>query len=169
MSLHNQEKLTQLPELQTHRVLYPFYKASFSQTYLTLPSTSTVTEQRHHSSSELPSWIWLTSQSCTYLYWPAPPHDPQGIRVASGFEFSVCLSACLLVLCKFSNFWLETTLGFMSKVWSDWDLIVGTFFLSTAVIRSCGHKLMGTYMWPALKKWTEKKKKSITFFIKRKR
>ena len=39
--------------------------------------------------------------------WPAPPDDPQGIRVASGFEFSVCLSVCLLVcllvLDKFSN------------------------------------------------------------------
>ena len=29
--------------------------------------------------------------------WPAPPDDPQGIRVASGFEFSVCLSVCLFV------------------------------------------------------------------------
>ena len=27
--------------------------------------------------------------------WPAPPDDPQGIRVASGFEFSVCLSVCV--------------------------------------------------------------------------
>ena len=29
------------------------------------------------------------------LWWPALPHDPQGIRVASGFEFSDCLFACL--------------------------------------------------------------------------
>ena len=40
-------------------------------------------------------------------YWPAHPNDPQGIRVASGFEFSVCVSVCLsaylFVLCKFSN------------------------------------------------------------------
>ena len=28
-------------------------------------------------------------------YWPAPPDDPQGIRVASGFEFSACVCACL--------------------------------------------------------------------------
>ena len=36
-------------------------------------------------------------------YWPAPPDDPQGIRVASVIEFSVCLS----VLGKFSNFFLQ--------------------------------------------------------------
>ena len=45
------------------------------------------------------------------MYWPTPPHDPQGIRVASGFEFSVCLSvcvsACLFVLCKFSNLFVD--------------------------------------------------------------
>ena len=29
------------------------------------------------------------------MYWPAPPDDPQGIRVASVIEFSVCLSVCL--------------------------------------------------------------------------
>ena len=39
--------------------------------------------------------------------WPAHPDDPQGIRVASVFEFSVCLSVCLSVLCKFSNFFLQ--------------------------------------------------------------
>ena len=32
---------------------------------------------------------------CTKSYWPAPLHDPQGIRVASGFEFSACLFVCL--------------------------------------------------------------------------
>ena len=37
--------------------------------------------------------------------WPAPPNDPQGIRVASVIEFSVCLSVCGCVLGKFSNFW----------------------------------------------------------------
>ena len=31
------------------------------------------------------------------IYWPAPPDDPQGIRVASVFEFSVCLFVCLFV------------------------------------------------------------------------
>ena len=36
-------------------------------------------------------------------YWPAPPDDPQGIRVASVIEFSVCL----FVLSKFSNFFLQ--------------------------------------------------------------
>ena len=40
-------------------------------------------------------------------YWPAHPDDPQGIRVASVFEFSVCLFVCVLVLCKFSNFFLQ--------------------------------------------------------------
>ena len=29
--------------------------------------------------------------------WPAHPDDPQGIRVASVFEFSVCLFVCLSV------------------------------------------------------------------------
>ena len=45
-------------------------------------------------------------------YWPAPPGDPQGIRVASVFEISVCvfiylfiyLFVCLCVLGKFSNY-----------------------------------------------------------------
>ena len=45
------------------------------------------------------------------MYWPAPPDDPQGIRVASVIEFSVCvfvcLSVCLLVPGKFSNFFLQ--------------------------------------------------------------
>ena len=39
--------------------------------------------------------------------WPAPPDDPQGIRVASVIEFSVCLCVCLSVLGKFSNFFLQ--------------------------------------------------------------
>merc|ERR1711867_76308 len=43
--------------------------------------------------------------------WPAHPDDPQGIRVASVIEFSVCvsvcLSVCLFVLGKFSNFFLQ--------------------------------------------------------------
>ena len=38
---------------------------------------------------------------------PAPPDDPQGIRVASVIEFSVCLCVCLSVLGKFSNFFLH--------------------------------------------------------------
>ena len=43
-----------------------------------------------------------------YLCWPAPPDDPQGIRVASAIEFSVCLSVCSLfsVLLKFSNLFI---------------------------------------------------------------
>ena len=36
--------------------------------------------------------------------WPAPPDDPQGIRVASVFEISVCVFVCLIVLGKFSNY-----------------------------------------------------------------
>ena len=41
-------------------------------------------------------------------YWPAHPDDPQGIRVASVFEFlSVCLSVCVSFLSKFSNFFLQ--------------------------------------------------------------
>ena len=47
--------------------------------------------------------------------WPAPPDDPQGIRVASVIELSVCLSVCLFVclfvclsvLGKFSNFFVQ--------------------------------------------------------------
>merc|ERR1712239_75707 len=39
-----------------------------------------------------------------YLYFLAHPDDPQGIRVASVIEFSVCLSVCLCILSKFSNF-----------------------------------------------------------------
>ena len=35
------------------------------------------------------------------FYWPAHPGDPQGIRVASVIEFSVCL----FILSKFSNFY----------------------------------------------------------------
>ena len=34
-------------------------------------------------------------------YWPALPHDPQGIRVASGFEFSACLFVCSLQIFSF--------------------------------------------------------------------
>ena len=49
------------------------------------------------------------------VYWPAHPDDPQGIRVASVIEFSVCLCVCLFVclfvclsvLGKFSNFFLH--------------------------------------------------------------
>ena len=42
-------------------------------------------------------------------YWPAFPDDPQtiGDKVASVFEFSVCLFVCLSVLGKFSNFFLQ--------------------------------------------------------------
>ena len=36
------------------------------------------------------------------------PDDPQRIRVASVFElFSVCLSACSLIVGKFSNFFVQ--------------------------------------------------------------
>ena len=47
-----------------------------------------------------------------WIFWPALPDDPQGIRVASVIEFSVCLfvcvSVCLFVfLGKFSNFFLQ--------------------------------------------------------------
>ena len=47
----------------------------------------------------------LNFHSLFCFYWPAHPDDPQGIRVASVIEFSVCLSVCLSVLIKFSNFW----------------------------------------------------------------
>ena len=53
---------------------------------------------------------WDISQYYSYktrYYWPAPPDDPQGIRVASVIEFSVCVSVCLFVLSKFSNFFLQ--------------------------------------------------------------
>ena len=37
--------------------------------------------------------------------WPAHPDDPQGIRVASVFEFSECLfSVCSLIVCLSANF-----------------------------------------------------------------
>ena len=77
----------------------------------------------------------LSSYSILYLstlcYWPAPPDDPQGIRVTSVIEFSLCwpapptihrglewpqflnslivcsLSACSLFVGKFSNFFLQ--------------------------------------------------------------
>ena len=41
-------------------------------------------------------------EKCSYKYsWPAHPDDPQGIKVASVIEFSVCLSVCLFsVLCS---------------------------------------------------------------------
>ena len=52
------------------------------------------------------------------VYWPAIPHDPQGIRVTSGFEFSACVFVSWCVLCKFFNYWLDTTFVFMSKLWS---------------------------------------------------
>ena len=32
-----------------------------------------------------------------YCYWPAPPDDPQGIRVASVIEFSVCVFVFMFV------------------------------------------------------------------------
>merc|ERR1711867_394162 len=56
-------------------------------------------------------------------YWPAPPDDPQGIRVASVIEFSVCLfvclfvclSVCLSVLCKFSKFFLQYKAAALQK------------------------------------------------------
>ena len=40
-----------------------------------------------------------------FIYWPPPPNNPQGIRVASVIEFSVCLFVCLFILSKFSNFY----------------------------------------------------------------
>ena len=48
------------------------------------------------------------------LYWPAHPDDPQGIRVASVIEFSVCLCVCLFVLGKFSNLFIHTK----HRLWS---------------------------------------------------
>ena len=38
------------------------------------------------------------------IYWPAPPDDPQGIRVASVIEFSVSLSVDLCVGVFWANF-----------------------------------------------------------------
>merc|ERR1712240_774212 len=35
------------------------------------------------------------SRPLPLVYWSAPPDNPQGIRVASVIEFSVCLSVCL--------------------------------------------------------------------------
>ena len=45
--------------------------------------------------------------------WPAPPDDPQGIRVASVIEFSVCLC----VLGKFSNFYCSTITSGRGWLW----------------------------------------------------
>ena len=39
-----------------------------------------------------------------HLNWPAYPDDPQGIRVASVIEFSVCLSMDLCVGVFWANF-----------------------------------------------------------------
>ena len=53
------------------------------------------------SLTRLMVFIFLLSTLLTLIevfyskYWPAPPDDPQGIRVASVIEFSVCLSVCL--------------------------------------------------------------------------
>ena len=55
------------------------------------------------------------------LYWPAFPDDPQttGDKVASVFEFSVCLFVCLFVclsvLGKFSNFFLQYKAAALQK------------------------------------------------------
>ena len=38
------------------------------------------------------------------VYWPAHPDDPQGIRVASVIEFSVCLSVCVSAYLFLANF-----------------------------------------------------------------
>ena len=49
--------------------------------------------------------------------WPAPPDDPQGIRVASVIEFSVCLFVCLSVclsVCLFvCLFWANFLILFL--------------------------------------------------------
>ena len=37
-------------------------------------------------------------------YWPAHPDNPEGIRVASVIEFSVCLSVCLFICLFWANF-----------------------------------------------------------------
>ena len=43
-----------------------------------------------------------------FLQLARSPHDPQRIRVASVFEFSVCfLSVCSLFVGKFSNFFVQ--------------------------------------------------------------
>ena len=35
-----------------------------------------------------------TEETRNSIYWPAHPDEPQGIRVASVIEFSVCLPVC---------------------------------------------------------------------------
>ena len=51
------------------------------------------------------------------FYWPAFPDDPQttGDKVASVFEFSVCLSVYLSVLSKFSNLFLQYMAAVLQK------------------------------------------------------
>ena len=50
--------------------------------------------------------LFITSFTLGF-YWPAHPDDPEGIRVASVIEFSVCVSVCVCVLGKFSNYFLQ--------------------------------------------------------------
>ena len=41
-------------------------------------------------------------------YWPAHPDDPQGIRVASVIELSVCVSVCLSMCLFWANFLISS-------------------------------------------------------------
>ena len=58
--------------------------------------------------------LFITSFTLGF-YWPAHPDDPEGIRVASVIEFSVCVSVCLFVLSKFSNFFLQYKAAALQK------------------------------------------------------
>ena len=130
------------------------------------------------------STLCIRVVSYTYTYiGPLPPTIHRGLEWPQVLNsllvcLFVCLSACLFSanflifystvqysIVQYSTVQYSTVqystvqyitvqYSFMSKVWSDWDLIVGTFFLSAAVIRSCGHKLMG---------WLNSERKRRTF------
>ena len=78
-----------------------------------------------------------TSWECMPMYWPGGGRLTLRVNYSTVQYSTVQYSTVQYITVQYS---------FMSKVWSDWDLVVGTFFLSAAVMRSCGHKLMGTYM-----------------------
>ena len=63
-----------------------------------------------HRNQTIPGKRSLSDIIFSYLYiynWPAPPDDPQGIRVASVIEFSVCLCVCLFVCLLVFNIFMS--------------------------------------------------------------
>ena len=98
MSLHNQEICT------AFRILYPFYKASFSKLTLHDSPTSTVGPQQEtqllllsclpDTDSQVNPTFILLANSLEY-----PVEDPERIRVDSVFETSACVFVCSLSVC----------------------------------------------------------------------